>query len=110
MSEWSAVQLPMIKYAAQLGWQYLKSEDALRLRGGDTGLYLNEVLEAQLMQLNPSIVDAARAADILRQLNLLRPTIEGNRDALSWMQGEQSVFVPEENRERNGRLIDFEHL
>src|SRR5216683_5962762 len=109
MSEWSAVQLPMIKYAAQIGWQYLKPEDALRLRGGETGLYLTEVLEAQLMHLNPGIVDAARAADILRQLNLLRPTIEGNRDALSWMRGEHSVFVPDEKRERNVRLIDFDN-
>jgi type I restriction enzyme, R subunit len=110
MSERSAVQNPMLRYAADIGWEYVKPDDALRLRGGDTGLYFTEVLEAQLLRLNPGVVDVGRAADIIRQLNLLNPTIEGNRDALSWLQGEQSVFVPEENRERNVRLIDFDHL
>src|SRR5919109_72304 len=110
MSERSAVQNPMLRYAADIGWEYVKPDDALRLRGGDTGLYFREVLEAQLLRLNPGVVDIGRAVDIIRRLNLLRPTIEGNRDALSWLQGEQSVFVPEENRERNVRLIDFENL
>lgn len=110
MSERSAVQNPMLQYADEIGWEYIAPEDALRLRGGDTGLYFAEILEAQLLRLNPGVVDISRAAEIIRQLNLLNPTIEGNRDALSWLQGEQSVFVPEENRERNVRLIDFEHL
>ena len=39
---------------------------------------------------------------------MLKPTIEGNREAHSWLRGEQSVFVPEENRERNIKVIDFE--
>src|SRR5262245_18563054 len=110
MSERSAVQNPMLKYAEQIGWEYVAPQDALQLRGGDTGLYFAEVLEAQLLRLNPGVVDSGRASEIIRQLNLLNPTIEGNRDALSWLQGEQSVFVPEENRERNVCLIDFEHL
>ncbi len=109
MSERSAVQQPMIKYASEIGWQYLKPEEALRLRGGEKGLYFTEVLEAQLIQLNPGIVDGSKAEEIIRQLNLLRATIEGNRDALLWMRGEKSVFVPSEKRERNVRLIDFDN-
>jgi type I restriction enzyme R subunit len=109
MSERSAVQQPMIKYAAEIGWQYLKPEQALQLRGGEKGIYFTEVLEAQLIQLNPGIVDGSKAEDIIRQLNLLRATIEGNRDALLWMRGEKSVFVPQEKRERNVRLIDFDN-
>jgi type I restriction enzyme, R subunit len=35
--------------------------------------------------------------------------MEGNQQAHSWLRGEQSVFVSEEKRERNLRLIDFEH-
>jgi type I restriction enzyme, R subunit len=100
----------MLRYAVEIGWEYVTPEETLRLRGGDTGLYLSDILEAQLLHLNPGVVDIGRAAEIIRQLNLLNPTIEGNRDALSWLQGERSVFVPEENRERNVRLIDFEHL
>lgn len=108
MSERSAVQNPMMKYASEIGWQYLKPEDALKLRGGEKVLFFTEVLEAQLIQLNLGIVDGSKAEEIIRQLNLLRATIEGNRDSLLWMRGEKSVFVPNEKRERNVRLIDFD--
>src|SRR5262249_16795311 len=85
-----------------------KPDEALALRGGDTGLYFSGILEAQLVRLNPSVVDLSRTPDILRRMNLLKPAIEGNREAHSWLRGEQSVFVPEENRERNIKVIDFE--
>ena len=42
-----------------------------------------------------------------RPLALVGQTIAGNRAALDWLRGEQSVFVPEENRERNIKLIEF---
>ena len=109
MSERSAVQNPILKYAAQIGWEYLKPEAALELRGGDKGLYLHDVLKAQLLELNPDILNEARADEIIRKLNLLRPTIEGNSEALAWLRGENSIFVPAENRERNVRLIDFDN-
>jgi type I restriction enzyme, R subunit len=108
MSERSSVQNPMLKYAQEIGWEYAKPEDALALRGGDTGLYFSGILEAQLVRLNPGVVDLSLTPDILRRLNLLKPNIEGNREAHSWLRGEQSVFVPDENRERNVKLIDFD--
>jgi type I restriction enzyme R subunit len=108
MSERSAVQNPMLKYAEEIGWEYVRPEDALALRNGDTGFYFTGDLEAQLVRLNPGVVDTSRTGDILRRLNLLKPTIEGNREAHSWLRGEQSLFVPEEKRERNIRLIDFD--
>jgi type I restriction enzyme R subunit len=108
VSERSAVQNPMLKYAQEIGWEYVKPDDALGIRGGDTGLYFNGILEAQLVRLNPGVMDLARTPDVLRRLNLLKPTIEGNREAHSWLRGEQSVFVPEAKRERNVKVIDFE--
>jgi type I restriction enzyme, R subunit len=108
MSERSAVQNPMLKYAQEIGWEYVKPEDALALRGSDTGQYFSGILEAQLVRLNPGVADLSRTPDILRRLNLLRATIEGNREAHSWMRGEQSAFVPDENRERNIKVIDFD--
>ena len=110
MSERSAVQNPMLRYAQEIGWDHVEPEQALILRSGEAGLYFWDVLVTQLLRLNPGAVDASRLPDILRRLNLLKPTLEGNREALSWLRGEQSVFVPEENRERNVRLIDFERL
>src|SRR6266446_4817033 len=108
MSERSAVQNPMLKYVEEIGWEYVRADDALSFRSGDIGLYFTGILEAQLVRLNPGIVDASRTGDILRRLNMLKPTIEGNREAHSWLRGEQSAFVPEEKRERNIRLIDFD--
>ena len=99
----------MLKYADEIGWQSISSSEAMRMRAGNaTECYLTDVLQAQLLKLNKGIVDESNCADIMRQLNLIRPTLEGNRDALSWLHGEQSVFVPNENRERNVTLIDFE--
>src|SRR5687767_13148468 len=109
MSERSAVQNPMLKYASEIGWQYISLEDALVSRGGDTGYCLTDVLREQLIKLNRAVVDTGRADEIIRRLNLLKPSIEGNRDALSYLRGEQSLFVPNENRQRNFRLIDFDN-
>ena len=110
MSERTAVQNPMLRYADAIGWDYVSAAEALRLRGGEAGLFFTDVLREQLLKLNPGIVDEARADWIIRQLTLLRADITGNRDALLWLRGEKSVFVPEENRERNVRLVDFDDL
>jgi type I restriction enzyme, R subunit len=109
VSERSAVQNPMLKYASEIGWQYVSPADALARRGDDRGLFFTDDLAAQLVRLNPGVLDSDRVAEVIRRLNLLRPTIEGNRDALSWLRGEQSIFVPDENRERNVRLIDYDN-
>jgi type I restriction enzyme R subunit len=63
MSERSAVQNPMLKYAQEIGWEYVPPDEALRLRGGESGMYFTPTLERQLLRLNPNIVDAARCAD-----------------------------------------------
>lgn len=108
MSEWSAVQSPMLKYAEEIGWQPVAPSDADILRGGLTGQFFPELLTAQLKALNPDVIDEERAQEVLRRLRLLPATIEGNRDALRWLRGEMSVFVPADGRERNVKLIDFD--
>ena len=108
MSERTAVQNPMLEYADEIGWKSISASEALQMRRGDTGRYFVDVLETQLMQLNTDILDESRCQEIVRQLTLLRPTLEGNEDALSWLRGERSIFVPEESRERNVTLIDYD--
>lgn len=111
MSERSAVQEPMLKYADEIGWQSISPPEAMQMRRGDTAsLYFPDVLKAQLLKLNEGIVDDSNCDEIMRQLGLLNATLEGNQEALLWMRGEKSTFVPSENRERNVTLIDFEHL
>ena len=108
MSERAAVQDPMLQYADEIGWKSVSRPEAMGMRLGDTGLFFIDVLKAQLMKLNGGVLDESRCGEIVRQLNLLRGTLEGNEDALSWLRGERSIFVPDENRERNVTLIDFE--
>ena len=110
MSERSAIQEPMLKYADEIGWQSVSPSEAIRMRGGNTNtLYFTDVLKAQLLKLNKGIVDNSNCDEITRQLGLLKATLEGNQEALSWMRGEKSTFVASENRERNVTLIDFDN-
>jgi type I restriction enzyme R subunit len=99
----------MLKYAEEIGWQRVKPDEALQMRGGDTEMFFSGDLEAQLLRLNPGVVDTGRAAEIISELRGLRPTIEGNRQMLEWLRGEKSVFVSSEKRYRNVRLIDFDN-
>ena len=108
MSERSAVQNPMLEYADEIGWESVSRLEATQKRGGNTGLYFIDILQAQLMRLNGGILNQSRCGEIARQLTLLSPTLEGNQDALSWLRGERSIFVPDENRERNVTLIDYD--
>lgn len=109
MSERTSVQNPMLKYAQEIGWEYVEPDLAMQYRGGDTGLYFTGLLEAQLLRLNPGVLNKERVQEVVRQLTLIKPTLEGNQEALRWLRGEKSVFVPEENRERNVKVIDFEN-
>ena len=109
MSERSAVQDPMLEYADEIGWKSVSQLESNQMRRGKTELYFADVLQTQLMRFNGDILDESRCGEIVRQLNLLRPTLEGNQDALSWLRGEQSIFVPDEDRYRNVTLIDFEN-
>ena len=109
MSERASVQDPMIKYADEIGWKPVSQSEAMQVRRGDTGLYFIDVLKAKLMKLNRGILDESRCQEIVRQLTLLNSTLEGNQDALSWLRGERSIFVPDEDRYRNVTLIDYDN-
>ncbi len=106
-SESGAVQRPFVRYAVEAGWSYLSRDEALALRnGGIASPVLDSVLTAQLAKLNPRIMDYERAVDTAKRFVRVRPTIEGNLDAWEYLKGFKTVFVPEEKRERNVRLLD----
>jgi len=102
----TVVQQSLVRYATEIGWSYISSEDAVRLRRGETGVVFHDVLVDRLQRLNSGIVDFARAEDLASKLVRVRPAIEGNLDAWEYLRGLKTVFVPDENRERNVRLID----
>jgi type I restriction enzyme R subunit len=107
-SEKAAVQNPLIRYAVEVGWTYLSPEAALDRRRGITSPVLDSVLVEQLQRLNPGLVDSLRALELTHRIARVRPTIEGNFDAWQYLKGLKTVFVPEEKRERNVRLLDLD--
>ena len=100
----------MLRYATEIGWEYVSPEDAVRFRRGETGAVFHDVLVRQVQRLNPGIVDVARAEDVVGKLVRVRPTIAGNLDAWEYLRGLKTVFVPDEERERNIRLLDVTDL
>jgi len=98
------------KIICELGWQYVGSEEAVRLRGGETGLVFRELFVSQLQRLNPAFMNEALAQEITKKLERIPPTIEGNLQAWEYLKGLKTVFVPKEKRERNVRFIDSENL
>ncbi|EIV99907.1 type I restriction endonuclease subunit R [Thermoanaerobacter siderophilus] len=108
-SERRTVQNPLIKYAIEAGWTYLSPDEALRLRRGDSGIVLHDILLQQLQRLNPGIVDHLRAEDIIRKLTSVRPNIEGNFEVWEYLKGLKTVFLDTENRERNVKFLNPEN-
>ena len=108
--ERSSVQNPVIEYAKQIGWEYLNPDDSLRMRGGETGLILRQIFSSQVVRLNPDFADQETANVIVKRLeNSITATIEGNQKAWEHLIGKGTVFINEEKRDRNVRLIYFEH-
>jgi type I restriction enzyme R subunit len=112
MSEQSSVQNPLIKYVSEkeTGWEYVSREQSATHRRGETGLFFYDVLKEQLVKLNSGIVDEAKADSIIKDLENVRSTIEGNSDVLRYLKGEKSVYDDGEKREINLNLIDFEDI
>ncbi len=109
ISEAGTVQFPMVKHAVEIGWDPLTPAEALALRGGEAGTFLGDVLERKLAEFNRWLKpDAARS--IVEKLDALPPTIEGNREMLSWLRGERDWYDEADKRQRPVKLIDFDQV
>ena len=107
ITEASAVQFPMVRHAAEIGWTPMSPKDALVLRGGEAGLLFRGVVEEALRRFNPWLTDDA-VRSVAENLQALPPTIEGNRQMLAWLRGERQWYDEAEQRHRQVTLIDFE--
>ena len=106
-SEHQVVQTPLIRYAGEIGWTYIPTSGALSLRKGEGGLLFRRVLEEKLIELNPGLITSDNVDEVIRRIEAVRNTIEGNAEILTWLRGEQSTYDQEEKRERNVTLVDF---
>lgn len=125
-TEHKSVQSRIIKYATEIGWQYVSQGEAESRRGFDTSAvsprersknasrFFIEILFNKVREFNPQfgrgLSEVEARADLLRLLDLPLPTIYGNRDFLQYLQGEKTFFSKEENREFNLILIDYDKI
>ena len=108
--ERAAVQNRIIEYAQEIGWEYVEPDEALRLRGGESGFIFREVFVDQVQRLNPGFMDNLMAEDLIKKIEGIRTGIEGNLEAWEYIRGLKTVFVPYEKRERNVTFIDAENV
>jgi type I restriction enzyme R subunit len=107
ISEAGTVQFPMVNHAVGVGWTPITPEVARQKRGGDAGMMLRDELEAAVGKFNPWMTsDSIR--QVIEKLEAIPPTIEGNRDMLSWLRGERQWYDEGEKRHRHVQVIDFE--
>ncbi|MEM3333729.1 MAG: type I restriction endonuclease subunit R [Thermoplasmata archaeon] len=108
--ERGAVQNPLIRYATDIGWQYVNKEEALRLRGSETGFVFREMFINQLLKLNSTFLTQDMAEELIRRLERIPPNIEGNLIVWEYLKGLRTVYVPSEKRERNVQFIDVSNV
>lgn len=109
-SESGAVQYPFIRYAGEAGWTIITRDEALHLRGDDSGIVFTDVLVDQLQILNPGTVNRDRAVELAHRVVRALPNIKGNEDVWEHLRGLKKVFVEEESRERDVRFLDVDDL
>jgi type I restriction enzyme R subunit len=107
INEAFTVQFPMVKHAVEIGWTPLTQAEAEAKRNGRANMLFRDDLEAKLLEFNHRLTeDQARA--IVDTIDALPPTIEGNREVLSWIRGERQWYDEVEKRHRPIQVIDFE--
>lgn len=107
--ERASVQNPLIKYATDIKWTYINPENALNLRGGETGLVFKETFIAQLHRLNDFMTQSL-TEELIKRIETIPTTIEGNLTAWEYLKGLKTVFVPDEKRERNVKFLDTKEI
>ena len=107
VTEAGAVQFPMVRHAAEVGWMPLSPSNAIAMRGSEAGLLFRSEVEEALRRFNPWMTDSA-IRSVVENLLALSPTIEGNRQMLAWLRGERQWYDEAEERHRQVRLVDFD--
>lgn len=118
MTERTTTQNPILQYAQELGWDYIRRKDAEKNRRFTEGVniqenaknasrFFDDLIYAKVIELNPKFKDTKE--NLIRKLDILTSDKQGNRAFLSYLQGEKTFYCDEENRELNLKLIDYEN-
>ncbi len=107
INEGGSVQFPMVAHATGIGWTPITPDLAKQKRGGEAGMLFRDELEKHLAKFNPWLT-ADSVRQIIERLDAIPPTIEGNREMLSWLRGERQGYDHAEKRQRRVQVIDFQ--
>jgi len=117
-TEHKSVQSRIIKYAGEIGWNFVSQNEAEARRGFDNSAgspkerarsgsrFFTDLLFQKVMEFNPNYKESKD--ELLRLLDSPLATIQGNRDFLNYLRGERTYYSKEDKREFNLQLIDFE--
>ena len=83
--EKGSVQNTLIQYSCEVGWEYVNTEEAKRLRGGNTHFVFKDVFLNQMLKLNHEFMDNLMAEELIKRLERIPPTIEGNLTAWEYL-------------------------
>ncbi len=108
-TERQTVQNPILKYAVEVGWEYIEPEKALDFRDGETGIFFLEIFKSKLREFNLWLDEDGVETVVRELLERTRYNIEGNQKVLSYCRGQVPIFNQKENRELNVLLFDFEN-
>jgi Type I site-specific restriction-modification system, R (restriction) subunit and related helicases len=123
ITEKNSVQKPALNYLKQetakydtetytLKWEVIteNQKDKLNeLRISEIQIILEPIFKQQIKKLNPFLTDE-EIDNLLRQLNALPQSIQGNYEAWKYLRGEKPFYSSKEKRDLNIRFIDTENI
>jgi len=122
-TEHKTVQARILAYAQEIGWTFVSREEAEERRGGipaplrrkdgdrnvpaPLSLFFDDLLDAKVREFNPRYAEAEGA--LLGQFRHFHTDIYGNREFVEHLRNRGKFFDPEEKRERDLILIDYDN-
>jgi type I restriction enzyme R subunit len=110
--EHKTVQARILAYAQKVGWTLVSREIAETRRGKNVGqecppsLFFDDRLDAKVREFNPRYAEAEGA--LLGKFRHLHADIYGNREFVEHLRNRGKFYDPEEKRERDLILIDYD--
>jgi type I restriction enzyme R subunit len=117
--EHKTVQARILAYAEAIGWTLVSREEAERRRGVERmkdeagrmkggSLFFDDLLDAKVREFNPRYAEAEGIPHARERFRHLHTDIYGNREFVEHLRNRGKFFDPEEKRERDLILIDYE--
>ncbi len=118
-TEHKTVQLRILKYADEIGWDFVPKEEAERRRGfksEGTGkekalgasFFFEDILYEKVKKFNAEYKEPRGSLTGL--FRHIQTNINGNREFLKYLRNQGTFFSEDENRELNLKLIDYKDI